>query len=175
MHKKTNLIKTVLSALFLALALVLPLFTGQFKQLGNAFCPMHFPVILCGFICGPVYGLAVGIIAPLLRFLIFGLPPLMPTGLAMCVELAVYGLVSGLLYKLLPNRKIYVYVSLICAMLLGRIVWGIAQTVLAGVGDTTFGFAAFLSSAFWGAVPGIALQIILIPLIVFIIKKNFKI
>ena len=85
----------VLAALFLALAMVLPLLTGQIPQIGQALCPMHIPVLLCGFFCGPWYGLAVGAIAPLLRFLLFGMPPIMPTGVAMCFELAVYGLLAA--------------------------------------------------------------------------------
>ncbi|MDO5436484.1 MAG: ECF transporter S component [Clostridia bacterium] len=161
----------ILGAMFLALALVLPFLTGQFPRIGNALCPMHIPVLLCGFFCGPWYGLAVGLIAPLLRFALFGMPPLMPTGIAMCFELAAYGLASGLLYKLLPGRKPYIYVSLIGAMLTGRIVWGIARVILYGLGESQFGWAAFMSGAFLNAIPGIIIQIVLIPILVMALEK----
>ena len=161
----------ILGAMFLALALVLPFLTGQIPQIGNALCPMHIPVLLCGFFCGPWYGLAVGLIAPLMRFALFGMPPLMPTGIAMCFELAAYGFVSGLLYKLLPRKKPYVYVSLIGAMLAGRVVWGIARVILYGLGKSTFGWAAFMSGAFLNAIPGIIVQIVLIPILVIALEK----
>ena len=95
--KQKSLRRLILAAMFLALAMVLPILTGQLQQTGNALCPMHILVLLCGFFCGPWYALAVGAIAPLLRFLLFGMPPLMPIGIAMCFELATYGFVSGLL------------------------------------------------------------------------------
>ena len=88
-----------LSAIFIALGLVLPLLTGQLKQLGNAFLPMHLPVFLCGLIVGPMYGLTIGIILPILRHFTFGMPPLYPTAISMSVELAMYGFVVGFVYK----------------------------------------------------------------------------
>lgn len=164
--KKNSLVKLVLAAMFLALAMVLPLLTGQLQQLGNALCPMHIPVLLCGFICGPWYGLAIGFIAPLLRFLIFSMPPIMPIGISMCFELAVYGLIAGVMYNALPKKKPNIYVSLITAMLAGRVVWGVARTVLYGLGKAPFGFAAFIAGGFTNAVPGIILHIVLIPILV---------
>ena len=161
----------VLAALFLALAMVLPLLTGQIPQIGQALCPMHIPVLLCGFFCGPWYGLAVGAIAPLLRFLLFGMPPIMPTGVAMCFELAVYGLLAAVLYRALPKKNWAVYVALIGAMIAGRLVWGAARLVLLGLGQAPFGWAAFLSGAVLDALPGIALHIVLIPLLVIALKR----
>ncbi|MCQ2485419.1 MAG: ECF transporter S component [Clostridia bacterium] len=166
LSKKNSLVKLVLAAMFLALAMVLPLLTGQLQQLGNALCPMHIPVLLCGFICGPLYGLAIGFIAPLLRFLIFSMPPIMPIGISMCFELAVYGLIAGVMYNALPKKKPYIYVSLITAMLAGRFVWGAARTVIYGLGKAPFGFAAFIAGGFTNAVPGIILHIVLIPILV---------
>ena len=98
-----RLYKLTLSAMFLALALVLPFLTGQIQPLSKKLCPMHIPILLCGFFCGPWYGLAIGFIAPLLRFLCFGMPVIIPAGIAMSFELAAYGLVSGLLYRCLPK------------------------------------------------------------------------
>lgn len=174
MSSKNNLKSLILAAMFLALALVLPLLTGQIPQIGNALCPMHIPVLLCGFFCGPWYALIVGFIAPLLRFMIFGMPPLVPKGVAMCFELATYGLVLGLLYNLLPKRKLNIYVSLICAMLAGRIVWGAARVILYGFGKSEFGWAAFMSGAFFNAIPGIIVQIVLIPILVMALEKYKK-
>ena len=87
------------AALFLALAFVLPLLTGQVPKVGNMLCPMHFPVLLCGFVLGGPWGLAVGFAAPLLRSVLFGMPPMFPVAISMAFELAAYGLVSGLLWR----------------------------------------------------------------------------
>lgn len=169
--KQKNLRRLILAAMFLALTLALPFLTGQIPQVGSALCPMHIPVLLCGFFCGPWYALAVGLVAPLLRFALFGMPPLMPTGIAMCFELATYGVVSGLLYKLLPGKKVFTYVTLIAAMLAGRIIWGIARVILAGLAQSEFAWTAFLSGAFVNAVPGIILHILLIPVLVIALKR----
>lgn len=166
MLTKTKIYRLILSAMFLALALVLPLLTGQIPEIGKALCPMHIPVLLCGFFCGPWYAAVVGFVAPFLRFLMFGMPPLMPKGIGMAFELLTYGLVAGLMYKLLPKKKPYVYVSLIGAMIAGRIVWGIARTVLYGLGKAPFGWEAFITGAIIEAVPGIIVQIVLIPILV---------
>lgn len=172
--KKKNLINLALAAMFLALALVLPFVTAGIPQIGNALCPMHIPVLLCGFVCGPWYAMGIGFIAPLLRFALFAMPPIMPIGIAMCFELAAYGLVSGFMYKYLPKKKPYIYVSLIGAMLIGRGVWGAARTVLYGLGKSEFGFAAFIAGAFTNAIPGIIIQIVLIPLLVMMIESLTK-
>ena len=169
--KHKNLRQLILAAMFLTLALALPFLTGQIPQVGSALCPMHIPVLLCGFFCGPWYALAVGLVAPLLRFALFGMPPLMPTGIAMCFELATYGFVSGLLYKLLPGKKVFTYVTLIAAMLAGRIIWGIARVILAVLAQSEFAWTAFLSGAFVNAVPGIILHILLIPVLVIALKR----
>lgn len=169
--KKTNIRQLVLAALFLALAIVLPLLTGQIPQIGQALSPMHIPVLLCGFVCGPLYGAAVGLISPLLRFAIFGMPPIFPTGVAMAFELLTYGAVSGILYKKLPRRVSTVYISLIAAMLAGRVVWGAVRLVIAGLGGSAFSWSMFIAGAFTTAVPGIICHIILIPLIILALEK----
>lgn len=156
----------VMSAMFLALALILPLVTMQLPEMGNALCPMHFPVLLCGFVCGPVYAAGVGLIAPILRFALFGMPEIFPRGVVMCLELATYGAVSGVLYNILPKNTKNIYISLVGAMLAGRVVWGIAKTVLYGMGKIKFGWMMFLSGGFIEAIPGIIIQILLIPGIV---------
>ncbi len=163
--------KMVLSAFFLALALALPFLTGQLPQIGNMLSPMHFPVLLCGFICGWPYGLAVGFIAPLLRFMLFGMPPIFPTGIAMAFELAVYGAVSGFVFGKVKHSIPMVYAALISAMLAGRVVWGAVRFILARLFGMNFSFSMFLSGAFITALPGIIFQLILIPLIVAAIER----
>lgn len=169
--KRNRLYYMILSAMFLAMALILPFLTGQLQTIGKALSPMHIPVLLCGFFCGPWYGLIVGLIAPILRFFLFGMPPLMPTGIAMCFELATYGFVAGWLYRLLPKKNLYIYMSLIAAMLLGRLVWGIVRVILLGVAGAEFGWEAFLAGAFINAIPGIILHIVLIPILVIALKR----
>lgn len=168
---KPQIRKLTYSALCLALCMVLPFLTGQIPQVGSALSPMHIPVLLAGFLCGPWWAMAVGAVAPALRFALFGMPPPFPTGAAMCFELATYGLVSGLLYARLPKRPRSIYIALITAMLAGRIVWGCAMVLLLSGGSAPFTWAAFLAGAFVNAVPGIVVHILLIPLIVLALRK----
>lgn len=160
--------KLVYSAMCLALCLVLPFLTGQIPQVGSMLLPMHIPVLLCGFLCGGGWGAAVGFTAPLLRHLIFSMPPA-PGCYSMAFELAVYGLVVGLLYKRLGKGVKSIYVSLICAMVAGRAVWGVAQIAILGLGS--FPFSAFVAGALTSAIPGILLQLVLIPLLVRALDK----
>ena len=163
--------RLIASAICLALALVLPFLTGQMQQFGNMLCPMHIPVLLCGILCGWPWGLAVGFIAPLLRFVLFGAPVIYPIGLAMAFELATYGFSAGLCYKLLPKTPGYVYAALLCGMIDGRIVWGLARYIMAGLSGSEFPFSAFLAGAVTNAIPGIILQLVLIPILVLALKK----
>ena len=158
--------KMILSALFLAMGMILPFFTGQIPAIGSRLLPMHIPVLLCGFVCGWQYGLTVGIILPIFRSLIFTMPKMMPTAIAMAFELAAYGAVAGILYTKLPKKKISIYISLITAMLAGRLVWGLVSIPLYGIAGGSFSFAIFIAGAFTNAIPGIILQIIVIPAIV---------
>jgi len=130
--RSSHIHRLVAAALFLAIALVLPFLTGQIPEIGNMLCPMHIPVLLCGFFCGWPWGLAIGFIAPLLRSVLFGMPAMFPQAVSMAFELACYGAVSGFLYAVLPKKKTFIYVSLIGAMILGRLVWGAARFVFAG-------------------------------------------
>lgn len=171
--KKQSLIKLVLSAMFLCVALLLPFLTGQIPQVGKMLLPMHIPVLLCGFICGWQYGLAVGFIAPLLRGAVFANPVFFPTGLIMAFELAAYGLFAGVLYNLFKTQNIgKVYISLIGSMLLGRIVKCIVQFFVLGFTDEGFVFTAFVAGAFTNAIPGIIIQLVLIPVIMLTLDKT---
>lgn len=170
-NPNSSLKRIVTSGTCLALCLLLPFLTGQIPQIGNMLSPMHIPVLICGLVCGWPYGLIVGFIAPILRSLIFGMPPLFPTATAMAFELAAYGAMSGLLYKLLPKKVIFLYTSLIGAMLFGRIIWGITMIVLMGITGGAFTFTAFMAGAFTNAIPGIICHILIIPPIVLGLKK----
>ena len=170
--KKTNVKTLVLAALFLALALVLPFLTGQIPEIGSMLCPMHIPALLCGYFCGWPWGLAVGLIAPILRSLLFGMPPMFPVAICMAFELATYGAVSGLLYSKLPHNKVSIYTSLLTAMVAGRLVWGIARFLCAGLDPSAFGIAAFWAGAITTALPGIILQIVLVPVLVMALEKH---
>ena len=163
--------KLVLSAMFLALGLVLPFLTGQIPEIGSMLLPMHIPVLLCGMIVGGPWGCAVGFICPLLRSFLFSMPPLYPVAISMAFELAAYGLASGIFYQRLRSRGTSgIYISLIAAMLLGRIVWGISRWIMMAFG-TKFSIALFIAGGFTGAVPGIILQLILIPVVLIALKK----
>ena len=159
------------AALFLAIALVLPFITGQIPQIGAMLSPMHIPVLLCGFLCGWPWGLAVGLIAPPLRSLLFGMPAMIPGGVAMALELAAYGAVAGWLYRRLPKKPGSVYITLIIAMIAGRLVWGAARVILAGMTGSSFTWALFLAGAVTNAVPGIILHIVLVPILVIAMNR----
>ena len=170
---KKNVRNLTMSALFLALGLVLPIFTGQIPQIGSMLLPMHIPVFLCGLICGGPWGALVGLILPLLRSVLFGMPPLFPTAIAMCFELMTYGFVAGFLY----NRSrwqcvIALYRSMIASMVAGRLVWGVAQIVLLGLSGSAFTLQAFMAGALLNAIPGIVLQLLLIPAIMVSLNRT---
>ena len=174
MKKQNSFYNLALASMFLALAFVMPFLTGQIPQIGSMLCPMHIPVILCGYICGAPWGLAVGFIAPLLRSFTLGMPPLFPTALSMAFELAAYGLLSGILYRRLPKNKINVYASLVVSMIAGRLVWGFVQLCCVGFDVSRFNLAAFWTGAVANAIPGIAIQLVLIPVLVIVLEKANK-
>ncbi len=163
--------KLVIAALLLALGLVLPFLTAQIPEVGSALLPLHIPVLIGGFVCGAPLGAVLGLVLPILRSLLFTMPPLYPAAVAMAFEMAAYGFVCGLLYARLPRRTWSIYVSLLAAMLAGRVVWGVARLVMSGISGSGFTFAAFLSGAFTTAIPGIVLQIVLIPLLVMALQR----
>ena len=163
--------KMTYAALYLAIAMVLPFVTGQIPEIGAMLSPMHIPVLLCGFMCGWPWGLAVGFIAPLLRSVVFGMPVMFPGAVAMAFELATYGCISGLLYHLLPKKAWCTYAVLVISMIAGRIVWGIARLILAGVSGGSFTWALFIAGAVTNAIPGIILHLALIPVLVIAMNR----
>lgn len=170
--------KMVLAALLLALGLVLPFVTGQIPEVGNMLLPMHLPVLICGLVCGWKWGAVVGFVLPLMRSFLFQMPPLLPTmrtggALCMAFELMTYGLVAGLLYGWLKDRRWGLIVSLLGAMLAGRIVWALASMVIYRLfADFPFTFQLFLAGGFLSAWPGMILQIVLVPLLVRLLEKT---
>ncbi|MCD8212075.1 MAG: ECF transporter S component [Oscillospiraceae bacterium] len=170
---KTNVRNLVLAAMFLAIGIVLPFITGQIQQIGNMLLPMHIPVLLCGLICGWQYGLSVGLIVPLLRCVLFGMPVFYPNAIAMAFELATYGFVIGFLYGHSRWKCVVaLYRSLLIAMVAGRLVWGAAEVVLLGVTGSAFTWEAFISGALLTAIPGIIIQLILIPAIMLALDRT---
>ena len=161
----------IFAALFLALAYVMPFLTGQIPKLGSMLCPMHIPILLCGFICGWQWGLVIGLIAPLMRSLTPGMPPLFPVAVCMAAELAAYGAFSGLMHRALPKKKPYIYCSLLAAMVAGRLIWGAAMFACMGMNGGGFTLSAFLSGAVINAVPGIIVQIVLVPILVMLLER----
>ena len=168
---RSAILKLVYSAVCLALCMVLPFLTGQIPEIGSMLCPLHIPVLLAGFLCGPWWAMGVGFIAPALRYLLFSMPPLLPTGVPMMFELLVYGLVVGLLYRALPKKPGCVYASLIGGMIAGRIIWGFAALIVYGSMSKPFTWTAFFASAVVNAIPGIILHIILVPVLVFALQN----
>ena len=160
-----------LAAMLLALGLVLPLVTGNIPRVGNLLLPMHLPVFLGGLLLGWQYGLILGAVLPLMRSLLFGMPPLYPV--AMTFELATYGAVAGALYRRSPWKCLRaLYRALLLAMFAGRAVWGIAEVALLGMAGKTFTWQMFLAGAFLNAVPGILLQLILIPSVMLTLHRT---
>lgn len=167
----TQLRKLTYSALYMAIALILPFVTGQIPEIGAMLCPMHIPALLCGFMCGWPWGVAVGFISPLLRSVMFGMPAMFPAAIAMAFELAVYGGMAGLLYSRLPRKKWMIYAALLISMIAGRVVWGAVQALLAGLSGNSFTWTLFLTGAVINAIPGIIMQLALIPVLVVTMDK----
>ena len=163
----------VLAAMFMALGLVLPFLTGQIQQIGNMLLPMHLPVLVCGLICGWQYGAVVGFVLPLLRFALFGMPPIYPMGVSMAFELAAYGFLVGWLYSHSRWQCIIsLYRCLLAAMVGGRLVWGAVRVLLSGVAGQAFTWEMFLSGALLTAIPGIVLQLTLIPALMLALDRT---
>lgn len=171
----------VLSALLLGLGLVLPFLTGQLQTIGQLISPLHIPVLICGLCCGWKWGLAVGLILPILRAFTFGMPPFPNAALPMAFELGAYGLLTGLLYPLflkILKQKSHLpamLTALVIAMIGGRIVGGAAKALLLSFGligtRDPYTFAAFFASYFTGTAVGAAIHIVLIPAVVTALEK----
>lgn len=162
--RKKSTENLVLAAMFLAIGLVLPFLTGQIPEIGSALLPMHLPVLVCGLVCGWKWGALVGAVLPVMRYILFGMPTIYLTGMAMSWELATYGLVAGWIYGRSRWQCVRaLYRALIAAMVAGRLVWGVVRVLQSGVAGSVFTWELFLSGAVLGAIPGIILQLVFIP------------
>lgn len=174
MNKNTQ--NLVLAAFFLALGMILPAALGSVSPtIGSIISPLHIPVLLCGFICGKRYGFMVGFLSPLIKIAVYGVPPLF-IAIPMCVELAGYGFFTGFMSEKLGKSTKNIYISLITAMFIGRIAYGISTYLittfaLLGSGGGEYTIAAFITSgAMLGGIPGIISHIIIIPSVLFAIN-----
>lgn len=164
--------KLVISALLLAIGWLLPLLTGQLPSLGTMLCPMHLPVMVGGFVLGPIYGLVLGFITPLTRSLIFGMPVMYPTALGMAFELAAYGFFCGYFHNLFRKTKyLRTYGTLVISMLFGRMVWGAARLIMLGIAQTPFTWQIFITTEFVMAWPAIVIQLLIVPPLVNALHK----
>ena len=165
----TSAKRTVLAALFTALCVVFPYAFHMIPDAGSILLPMHLPVLVCGMVCGWPYGFLCGLVGPLLSCLLTAMPPVayLPP---MMVECAVYGLVSGLVLKYVHTGKLRLdlYIALVTAMVAGRVVSGVAKALIFSPGIT---LKYWLTANFITALPGIAAQLVLIPLIVSLLMK----
>lgn len=157
----------VFAALCVAIGLALPQAMHSIPEAGRVFLPMHIPVLLCGLLCGSLWGFGCGLLTPILSSLLFSMPPA-PYLPGMVLELATYGLVAGLLYR---KFKLNVYVSLVSAMILGRVVYGLMNAAIFLSGGNEYSLAVFFTSLFIKALPGIVIQIALLPLLVIGLEK----
>ena len=161
--------RTVLAALCIALCVVLPIAFHSIPNAGSVILPMHIPVLLCGMICGWPYGFICGLLGPLVSSVLTGMPPMayLPS---MMVECATYGAATGLLLKFVRTRNLTadLYISLIGAMLLGRVVSGVAKALIFSPG---MAMGVWITSSFVTALPGIIIQLVLIPQIIRILMK----
>ena len=170
MQKMSAVKKSIITAVCIALCVVLPQAVHAVPNAGAIYLPMHIPVLLCGLICGWSYGLLCGLAGPALSALLTGMPPaaVLP---GMLVECGVYGLAAGLLMQLLRTKHLYadLYISLAAAMLLGRVVSGIAKALIFSAGS--YSMASWVAGSFVTALPGIVIQLALLPSIVYALMR----
>lgn len=170
--KNDRIKKITLTAVFLSIGLVLPFLTAQIPDIGERLLPLHIPVFLCSLICGWQYGAICGLYLPLLRSLLFGMPELYPSAFSMAFELPAYAIICGLIYMSFKKKNLCaIYISIISSMLGGRVVYAIVQAFILGLGEDGLTLTLFITKAFIKPLPGIILQLILIPSIVFALNK----
>jgi len=169
-NTKNRIYNLVLSAMFLSLCLLAPWINGRIPEVGQMLSIMHIPVFLCAFFCKWQFAAVVGAVAPLLSFVISQMPPF-PNCIAMSFELCTYAFAAGILYKILPKKNLFIYVSLLVAMVAGRLVGGAATFIIAGINNTPYTVGMFFTAYFAKTILGIVIHILLIPIIVMSVKK----
>lgn len=171
-RNRKALLKLAFSGMCLALCLLLPFLTANSRELGNILCLMHIPVFLCGIICGWQYGVTVGMSAPLIRCVLFGMPPFPTVAVPMAAELAVYGLLTGILYRMLSGKMSRLYLNLVVSMLVGRLISVLVKYALYALDKTDFSLSVVLKLNFITTLPGVALQLLLIPTVIYALQKQ---
>lgn len=163
--------KISICAICTALCYVLPL-AFHALALGTAFSPMHLPVLLCGLLCGWPYGLVCGAVGPVLSSLLSGMPPAAQL-VCMVPELCAYGLFCGLFYKFVRTGRIAadLYLSLVPAMILGRVVGGVARALFFLASAQSYSIALWASSYVVGTLPAVIMQLIVLPAMVLALTK----
>ncbi len=171
MKSRNSLYNMILTALFIALAIVLPtIISANSPDLARTLCPMHIPIFICGAVCGWQWGMMAGVISPLLRSVLFSAPILYPNAVAMAFELSAYAVIIALMLRLLAGkleRLASVYVSMVVAMIFGRLVFAMAKFALLGIDGQAYTWSLFMSEAVLSAGPAIVLQFAVIPPIVY--------
>lgn len=174
-----NTLNTVTTAMLCAVAVILASSMHAFMEMGvaNLFSPMHFPILLVGILCGPIYGVIGGAITPIINYLTSGGTFNVQRMVPMMVELAAYGLMTGLLRKVfLKNHvtsKFFATIVLVIAMVVGRALHAIVKTFIVSNGQTFFAalWTYFLAD-FTGTWAGIITQLILIPAILYALLRG---
>ena len=164
--------KICITSIMIALCCILPMMFHM-AGLGSTFAPMHIPVLLCGLICGGWFGACCGLIGPIVSSILTGMPA--PTILiSMVPELITYGIVTGLLMRIVRTgfRSADLYISLVSAMLIGRVVAGVAKALLYMSNGESFTIALWVSSHFVTALPGIICHLILVPLLMMALYRS---
>lgn len=171
MQKMSNVKKSIITAVCIALCYVIPLMFHGIQNAGSIFCPMHIPVFICGLICGWQFGLLCGIAGPALSSALSGMPPvaILPS---MMVELAAYGTAAGLMMKLVRTKSTYadLYISLIVAIVCGRVLAGLAKALIFARGS--YSMSAWIAGSVVTSWPGTVIQLVFIPTIVFALMKS---
>ena len=168
--KRVRINNLVLASLFVGIGIVLPIFFHA-AGLGPVFLPMHIPVMLSGYFLPIPLALAVGIFTPILSSLLTGMPPILPVPPYMIFESATYAFLTSLLYR---KMKLNVYVSLIPSMIGGRVVSGLTVWVMLTFFSVKLPiFFVFMYSSFLKGLPGVIVQIILIPLLVKFVERSY--
>lgn len=155
--------KLVYTAVFLALGILFPMLFHLLGLPGQVLLPMHVPIFLGALTLGPISGFIVGILTPILSSLLTGMPPMIPMVPIMVFELAAYGFFAGFLYEKYPKN---VFIPLITAMIIGRIVAGItAWSVFNIFNMDEINILTYISSSFVKGLPGIIMSLVLVPLL----------
>jgi thiamine transporter ThiT len=175
MNRKSGLYSLLVTAILLAVGIVLPFLTGNVQVLGQAISPLHIPVLICGLTCGWCWGMGLGIVLPLLRSVLFGMPPLVPVAIPMAFEMAAYGALCGLLYPMLSKKMSKtcwaMLIAMVIAMLAGRLVGGAAKAVVMGIQGNAYTFPAFVTGYFVNTAVGAVIHLIVVPLVVTALEK----